>query len=33
MDLKETGWGDVDWMHLVQDMDQGQAVLNTVMIL
>jgi hypothetical protein len=22
MDLRETGWGGMDWIHLVQDMDQ-----------
>jgi hypothetical protein len=22
MDLRESGWEDVDWMHLAQDMDQ-----------
>jgi len=31
MDLRETGWGDVDWMHLAQDRDQWQAPANTVM--
>jgi hypothetical protein len=27
---KETGWEGVDWMHLAQDRDQWQAVMNTV---
>jgi hypothetical protein len=27
MYLRETGWKDVDWLHLAQ----GQAVMNTVM--
>jgi hypothetical protein len=25
------GWECVDWMHLAQDRDQWQAVVNTVM--
>jgi ribosome biogenesis protein Nip4 len=29
--LREIGWKDVDWIHLVQDMDQWRAVVNTVM--
>jgi len=28
---REIGWEDVDWMHLVQDKDRRQAVVNTVM--
>jgi hypothetical protein len=31
IDLREIGWECVDWMHLTQDMDQWQAVVNTVM--
>jgi len=31
MDVREIGWEGVDWMHLAQDMDQLQAVVNTVM--
>jgi hypothetical protein len=31
MDLRETGWEGVDWIHLAQDMDQWRAVVNTVM--
>jgi hypothetical protein len=31
MDLRETGWEIVDWIHLAQDRDQWQAVVNTVM--
>jgi hypothetical protein len=31
MDLRETGWEDVDWIHLAQDRDQWWAVVNTVM--
>jgi ribosome biogenesis protein Nip4 len=31
MDLREIGWEDVDWIHLVQDRDQWRVVVNTVM--
>jgi hypothetical protein len=31
MDLREKGWGGVDWIHLAQDRDQWRAVVNTVM--
>jgi hypothetical protein len=31
MDLREIGWEGVDWMHLAQDRDQWQALVNTVM--
>jgi hypothetical protein len=31
MDLRETGWGSVDWMQLAQDRDRWRAVVNTVM--
>jgi hypothetical protein len=31
MDLGETGWEGVDWMHLAQDRDQWRARMNTVM--
>jgi hypothetical protein len=31
MDLREIGWGDMDWIDLVQDMDQWRAFVNTVM--
>jgi hypothetical protein len=31
MDLRETGWGSVDWIHLAQDRDQWRALVNTVM--
>jgi hypothetical protein len=33
MDLKEIGWGGMDWIHLAQDMDQWMALVNMVMIL
>jgi hypothetical protein len=31
MDLSETGWGSVDWIHLAQDRDWWQALVNMVM--
>jgi hypothetical protein len=31
MDLMETGWGGMDWIHLIQDRDQWRDLLNTVM--
>jgi hypothetical protein len=31
MDLRETVWEGVDWMHLAQDKDPLQALVNTVM--
>jgi hypothetical protein len=31
MDLRETGWGGVEWIHLAQDRDQWRAVVNTMM--
>jgi ribosome biogenesis protein Nip4 len=31
MDLREIGFGDVDWIHLAQDSDRWRAVVNTVM--
>jgi len=31
MDLRETGRGNVDWMHPSKDSDQCRAVVNTVM--
>jgi hypothetical protein len=30
MDLSDTGWEGVDWMHLAQDRDQLLALVNTV---
>jgi hypothetical protein len=29
-DLGEIGWEDVDWIHLAQDRNQWQALVNTV---
>jgi hypothetical protein len=31
MDLKEIGWGGIDWIDLAQDRDQSRALVNTVM--
>jgi len=31
MDLKEVGWGGLDWIDLTQDRDRCLAVVNAVM--
>jgi hypothetical protein len=31
MDLREIGWGAMDWIDLAQDRDQWRALVNTVM--
>jgi hypothetical protein len=31
MDLREIGWGCVEWIQLAQDRDRWLAFLNTVM--
>jgi hypothetical protein len=31
MDLRETGWGSVDWIQLAQDRDRWRDLVNTVM--
>jgi hypothetical protein len=31
MDLKEIGWGGMDWIDLAQDRDRWGAVVNTAM--
>jgi hypothetical protein len=31
MDLREIGWGGVDWVDLAQDRDHWRALVNTVM--
>jgi hypothetical protein len=31
MDLREIGWGGMDWIDLAQDRDQLRAFRNTVM--
>jgi hypothetical protein len=30
MDLREIGWGSVDWIQLAQNMDRWQPLVNTV---
>jgi hypothetical protein len=30
-DLREIGWGGMDWIELVLDRDQWRALVNTVM--
>jgi hypothetical protein len=31
IDLREIGWGGMDWIDLTQDRDQWRALVNTVM--
>jgi hypothetical protein len=31
MDLREIGWGSVEWIHLAQDRNLWQAVVNAMM--
>jgi hypothetical protein len=31
IDLREIGWGGMDWIDLVQDRDQWRALVNTEM--
>jgi hypothetical protein len=31
MDLREIGWGGMDWIHVAEDRDQWRAFVNTVM--
>jgi len=31
MNLREIGWEGVDWIHLAQDREQWQALVNMVM--
>jgi hypothetical protein len=31
MDLRETGWDDMDWIDLVRDRDQWRALVKTAM--
>jgi hypothetical protein len=33
MDLRDIGWGGMDWTYLAQDRVQWRALVNTVMIL
>jgi hypothetical protein len=30
MDLREIGWGGMDWIDVAQDSDHGRALVNTV---
>jgi hypothetical protein len=30
MDLREIGWGVMDWIHWVQDRHQWQALVNRI---
>jgi hypothetical protein len=29
--IRKIGWGSVEWIHLAQDKDRWQALVNTVM--
>jgi hypothetical protein len=31
MDLREIGWGGMDWINLTHDRDQWRALVNTEM--
>jgi hypothetical protein len=31
MDLREAGWGSMDWINLAQDRDRWRALVNAVM--
>jgi hypothetical protein len=31
MDLRDIGFGDVDWIHWAQDRDRWRSLVNTVM--
>jgi hypothetical protein len=31
MDLREIGWGGMDWIDLAQDKNQWRALVNTVL--
>jgi hypothetical protein len=31
MDLREIGWGAIDWIDLAQDRNQWKALVETVM--
>jgi hypothetical protein len=33
MDLREIGWGGMDWVHLAEVRDQWEALVSTVMYL
>jgi hypothetical protein len=31
IDVREIGWGGMDWIYLAEDRDQWRALVNTVM--
>jgi hypothetical protein len=31
MDLREVGWGDVDWIGLAQDRNRWRSLVNSVL--
>jgi hypothetical protein len=31
MDVREIGWGGMDWIDLAQDRDQWRALMSTIM--
>jgi hypothetical protein len=31
VDLRDIGWGGIDWISLTQERDQWRALVNTVM--
>jgi hypothetical protein len=31
LDLREIGWGVLDWIDLAQDRDQWRALVNTIL--
>jgi hypothetical protein len=31
MDIRETGWDDVDWIDMAEDRDKSKPLVNTVM--
>jgi hypothetical protein len=31
MDLREIGWGSLDWIQMVQDRDRWRSLVNTAM--
>jgi hypothetical protein len=33
MDLREIGWGGMDWIDLIQDRDEWRALVKTVITL